>query len=334
MGNMGKEVCIDGMGPVKLSKKVTYLGTQIGISTTVVGDAVSARITMASAAMARLRRVWTQRGIPIVKKLHLYESLVTSILLYGVDAHNLTNAHLQRIEAVQTRHLRRLGESPAHLTRESNEDLRKRLNFASVDVRLRIKRLLLWQRIFCDPEMVNVQAALLGKWSEDQGGTTTVADSRKETFRKDITWLWEEGKYQDERVFLFDGKGVIRLTREVWKWFLCLSEKKIKGGTSAMHRGAEKSKAPKDGPTLDLTFACGDCGKKFATQHSLTTHRFKSHDIRVPARQLHKGVKCLVCSKEFASVHGVRNHTQNVCWKKMSDPEKLTWLQKLDANEL
>ena len=64
--------------------------------------------------------------------------------------------------------------------------------------------------------MILVQAALMGQWENEP---VQNEGSRTETFRKDLTWLWEARKVEQTTGIRFDGKGQIRLTQEAWQWF-------------------------------------------------------------------------------------------------------------------
>ena len=53
------------------------------------------RIAQTTAALTRLKPVWTDRSIPLSSKIRLMRSLVTSIFLYACESWTLT-AELQR----------------------------------------------------------------------------------------------------------------------------------------------------------------------------------------------------------------------------------------------
>ena len=83
-----------------------YLGATLskdGTSTT----EIRTRIAAATAAMARLTRVW-KSDISFQTKHKLYKSLVISILLYGCEAWTLHADTERRIQAFKYKCLRRL----------------------------------------------------------------------------------------------------------------------------------------------------------------------------------------------------------------------------------
>ena len=62
-------------------------------------------------------------------------------LVYGLECWALTRGQMRDIEHCQTRALRWLARSPAHLYNESNEELRQRLQVPTVESWLRLARL-------------------------------------------------------------------------------------------------------------------------------------------------------------------------------------------------
>ena len=65
-------------------------------------------IASAMAAMARLNRIWQCNTISFASKFKLYGSLVTSILLYGCETWTLLPDFEKRIQAFETKCLKRI----------------------------------------------------------------------------------------------------------------------------------------------------------------------------------------------------------------------------------
>ena len=98
-----------------------YLGatlTQDGASTT----EIRTRIALATAAMAKLSRIW-KSSISFFTKFHLYKSLVVSVLLYGCETWTLLADTERRIEAFELKCWRRLLRL-TYLDRKTNEYVR------------------------------------------------------------------------------------------------------------------------------------------------------------------------------------------------------------------
>ena len=68
---------------------------------------VRIRITSARAAMARLNSIWRCNTISFASKFKLYESPVTSILLYGYETWTLLADSEENIQAFETKCLRK-----------------------------------------------------------------------------------------------------------------------------------------------------------------------------------------------------------------------------------
>ena len=98
-----------------------YLGatlTQDGASTT----EIRTRIALATAAMAKLSRIW-KSSISFFTKFLLYKSLVVSVLLYGCETWTLLADTERRIEAFELKCWRRLLRL-TYLDRKTNEYVR------------------------------------------------------------------------------------------------------------------------------------------------------------------------------------------------------------------
>ena len=103
--NMQSNITMNGV-PLEEVKDFKYLGAMIsqdGSST----KEVRSRISAATAAMTRLQRIW-QSNISFKTKMHLYKSLVTSILLYGCEAWTLKAEDERRIRTFETKSFRKL----------------------------------------------------------------------------------------------------------------------------------------------------------------------------------------------------------------------------------
>ena len=102
-----------------------YLGailTDDGTSTT----EVRTRIATATAAMARLSRVW-KSNINFKTKFRLYKSLVVSILMYGCETWTLLADTERRLQAFETKCLRRL-LGISYLDRKTNDFVRSEVH--------------------------------------------------------------------------------------------------------------------------------------------------------------------------------------------------------------
>ena len=83
-----------------------YLGATLSKDGTCTEE-IRIRIATATAAMARLNRVW-RSNISFTSKYKLYRVLVVSILLYGCETWTLLADSERRIQAFETKCLRRL----------------------------------------------------------------------------------------------------------------------------------------------------------------------------------------------------------------------------------
>ena len=91
---------------VPLVSSVKYLGTQISWEHTET-TAIGARLIVAEQAYQQLRLIWNS-PLSTHTKQRLFSSIFVPILLYGLEHLNLTHKHLQRIDSIYFRFLRRV----------------------------------------------------------------------------------------------------------------------------------------------------------------------------------------------------------------------------------
>ena len=318
--------------PIKFVEETKYLGTRIGTSVTTTHNAVNERIKLANGAISKLRSVWSQQHITISTKINLYQALITSVLLYSMESHQLLESDILRIESVQTRHLRRIGESPAFLYHESNLNPRERLQVHSIASKIRLSRLSNWHSIFKDKTMTAVQGALLGKWAGEQE-TLYSPNKRLEAFRQDLTDLYTQISLKESITgdFNFDRNGNVKLNKGTWEWFLALSKQALKS-VLAFESYVEPRSRVKEGPRPSPEVQCPQCPKKFETNAAMSTHRRIVHKHVTIERRLVNDKQCLICKNTFASNHSAKNHAQRVCLPKLSPELRTQFIQQIQSN--
>ena len=83
-----------------------YLGSTIASNNSSVND-VNRRIAIATSTMAKLSSIWTSSRLSLALKTRLYNSLIMSILTYSSASWTLTKAQKKRLDAFNTKALRR-----------------------------------------------------------------------------------------------------------------------------------------------------------------------------------------------------------------------------------
>ena len=118
-----QEVLLNGkaLEPVQNFK---YLGAIVADGSS--KPEICARIAQASAALAKLKQIWTSSKISLTHKLKLANSLVVSIFLYGCESWTLNAALEKKIKAFEMKVYRRLLNISwrDHIT---NDEVRERL---------------------------------------------------------------------------------------------------------------------------------------------------------------------------------------------------------------
>ena len=69
---------------------------------------VLSRIAQTTAALARLKTIWSDKHIPLSSKIRLMRSLVISVLLYACETWTLTADILKKLQATEMRCFRKL----------------------------------------------------------------------------------------------------------------------------------------------------------------------------------------------------------------------------------
>ncbi|KAI8518904.1 hypothetical protein Bbelb_021610 [Branchiostoma belcheri] len=130
---------------VESVERFSYLGGTITSDCRSYAD-IHLRIGRASAAMASLKSVWSNRKLSLQTKLRLYNSLVLSILMYNSETWTLTATHELRVNAFDTRCLRRL-LGIRWFDRVSNATLRDITKQPPLTSKIRLARLRLFGHI-------------------------------------------------------------------------------------------------------------------------------------------------------------------------------------------
>ena len=69
---------------------------------------VKHRIILANVAFSNFSKIWMQKQISCECKLHLYDALVVSVLLYNSNSWSLTKKEVQKIDVLHRNHLRKI----------------------------------------------------------------------------------------------------------------------------------------------------------------------------------------------------------------------------------
>ena len=255
---LGKEIDEIGTNGVKFKivLRTKYLGTIIGDNQDGLNEELSERIKKANNAMGALTPVWKQKRIPMEKKIQLYCSLVRSIMSYALEVRDLNRAQLMRLEAAQIRHLRRILNSPAHVTKQTNTTVREQPRMASMDSYLQATKLNFWRKqTTCRNEAV--WAASWGELNDESTRQKTTNKNKKHSneeqiqMRHNMTALFKANGWDTNRVDV-DKNGVIEMNGKMW---MALAECN-KQDIHALHTHTsrvESKKESKIGPEKEKT---------------------------------------------------------------------------------
>ena len=100
------DISVEGL-PIEQVSNFTYLGAIISADGTIDKE-LSSRIQKASGAFYQLSRIWYSRNIKTPTKVRVYKAAVLTILLYGSEVWNTTQAQMTRFEVFHQRCWRRI----------------------------------------------------------------------------------------------------------------------------------------------------------------------------------------------------------------------------------
>ena len=141
------DISVEGL-PIEQVSNFTYLGAIISADGTIDKEP-SSRIQKASGAFYQLSRIWYSRNIKTPTKVRIYKAAVLTILSYGSEVWNTTQAQIKRFEVFHQRCLRRILKIRWNY---SNAEVLKRANIAPVDVHIRAARLRWFGHVVRMPE--------------------------------------------------------------------------------------------------------------------------------------------------------------------------------------
>ena len=96
-----------GTQPVTTTHTFKYLGSTIASNNNSFND-VNRRIAIATPTMSKLSSIWTSSRLSLAVKMRLYNSLIISIIAYSSASWTLTKAQKKRLDAFNTKALRRI----------------------------------------------------------------------------------------------------------------------------------------------------------------------------------------------------------------------------------
>ena len=143
------DISVEGL-PIEQVSNFTYLGAIISADGTIDKE-LSSRIQKASGAFYQLSRIWYSRNIKTLTKVRIYKAAVLTILLYGGEVWNTTQAQMKRFEVFHQRCLRRILKIRWNYF-VSNAEVLKRANIAPVDVHIRAARFRWFGHVVTMPE--------------------------------------------------------------------------------------------------------------------------------------------------------------------------------------
>ncbi len=93
--------------PLEAVDNFTYLGSLISTDNGAQKD-IKARLAKAQGAFARLHAIWKSRQYSLHTKIHLYNSNVKSVLLYGSECWRVVTTDIDRVESFHNKCLRKI----------------------------------------------------------------------------------------------------------------------------------------------------------------------------------------------------------------------------------
>ena len=108
----------------------TYLGVELSLDSYELRSC-RLRLKLAGGIRQRLLKLLHTPGLGLRTRLTMYVACVRSSTQYGLHAVGLTSHTSRLLDQRDARYLRAISRSPSHITRESTDELRRRLKVAS-----------------------------------------------------------------------------------------------------------------------------------------------------------------------------------------------------------
>ena len=323
MGGSIEEVGKNGQ-KFRIVLQAKYLGTIIGDTGDGVNEEIEQRIKKANTAMAALKDIWKQQKLPLGEKIKLYQALIRTIMCYALEVREMTKAQIMRLETAQIKHLRRIIKSPAHITHQSNEEVRKLTGMPSIHSYLVAGRLRFWRKQTLEKN----RAVWVANWGHIEGGKKQGNNKDEEDrMGNDIEKLIEANPETGlgEKIKR-DKKGKIIIDVELWTTLSGVTKAQIRK-VQVPESAAEPDKIKKAGPEEERTMECETCKKKFPNKATLAHHKWAAHGKTIGVRQLvleipgSKEFKCFVCKGVFKQKRSAQNHVQLTCTRGKTEHE-------------
>jgi hypothetical protein len=129
--------------PVVSSSK--HMGSLVNIDGAITPEVFN-RLSKGKQAVGRVGTKFLFKLItPVGIRVEIFKTLVLTVLLYNLHVRVIAGWQMRLFERFQTRVLRGIDGKGRHITRETNECLRRRLGVPSIESLLRVRRILFWQ---------------------------------------------------------------------------------------------------------------------------------------------------------------------------------------------
>ena len=306
--------------PMKLQTQIKYLGSIIDVHGS-NKPAVQERMRAARAAHVRLTPgVYRSRTYSMKSKIQLYKTHEVTVLLSGLDIRVLNKGELDMVERYQSRSLRHIARSPAHVHKETNEHLRERLGVNTIESLLQVQRLTFYRDIFMRPYLNRqVIAALFGHSVWDAHKPTIKTLPHLKQLHSDICALWKSLHVGDLREVPTMWSATT-VCPQMQKWLLEVNKSDIKAllSTKSIREQENATKRKTQRPVLheDEGVACDICGQILADPHAVSVHKWSKHRVRNPLRAQVEETKCPGCDKHFSCTVNARSHwVKQICVK-------------------
>ena len=98
---------LQSFSPVTTTDNFTHIGSTIASNNSSLND-VNRRIAIATSTMSNLSSLWTSSRLSLALNMRLYNSLIITIITYSSASWTLTKAQKKRLDAFNTKSLRRI----------------------------------------------------------------------------------------------------------------------------------------------------------------------------------------------------------------------------------
>jgi hypothetical protein len=250
---------------------------------------------------------------PVGIRVEIYKTLVLTVLLYNLHVRVVAGWQMRLFERFQTRVLRGIDGKGRHITKETNQSLRRRMGVPSIESLLRVRRILFWQSMLRGGDAT--RGVRMVAFSPTQFDESPLTSNRQMSLlmllKADLVLLREANPGLDLGINdapYLSGDDLFTLEGITAVAVLHLIQYNAPAEDDADARFGKRQRQQIRASSLDVQWShCPKCQRQTISSR-LAQHMWAAHNMRHNDSIAIVCLKCPKCSKNFKSRYGVMQH--------------------------